>query len=359
MSNNPLPIIAVGALGLSSISCVISSLTGFLLSDDSNVESNTSTDTSNTSTDTSNTSTETDYTIPHQIEPGADGWCVGTDSVHQDVPGCGRICSSATNVGSKRDGTWGPWADNSTVASTCVGAKLDEIWEVQDDGIRKLADGYTLSTFGKPSYFEEGVEYTIKGSRDGGKYCANDDTDGMICDRDVASGWEKFKFTQVGSDIYGIKSMRTDKYCKDNLTGNMSCNHGLNAHEKLTIEKHGDKYSIKGPWGNKYCSDQPGGLICDTGHLQEWEKFTITKASDPAPASDPPLGGDIYHCLVDTDKTDIIGDWNFYGDSFTKNCAKKLDGENHSEETCLGVTHGRYPATGDPVITNYCKWELK
>ena len=159
MSNNStLPIIAVGALGLSSVSCVISSLTGFLLSDDSNVESNTSTsntstdtsntstDTSNTSTDTSNTSTETDYTIPHQIGLGTDGWCVETDAVHQDVPGCGRICSTAINVGSKRDGTWGPWADNSTVASTCVGAKLDEIWELQDDGIRKLADGYVVSS---------------------------------------------------------------------------------------------------------------------------------------------------------------------------------------------------------------------
>ena len=145
MSNNStLPIIAVGALGLSSVSCVISSLTGFLLSDDSNVESNTST--SNTSTDTSNTSTETDYTIPHQIGLGTDGWCVETDAVHQDVPGCGRICSTAINVGSKRDGTWGPWADNSTVASTCVGAKLDEIWELQDDGIRKLADGYVVSS---------------------------------------------------------------------------------------------------------------------------------------------------------------------------------------------------------------------
>ena len=156
MSNNSsLPIIAVGALGLSSISCVISSLTGFLVSGDSNVESNTSTsntstdtsntstDTSNTSTDTSNTSTEPDYAIPHQIPSGTDDWCLGDDkTVQQDVPGCGRICSSATNVGSKRDGTWGPWADNSTVASTCVGAKLDEIWEVQDDGTRKLADIY-------------------------------------------------------------------------------------------------------------------------------------------------------------------------------------------------------------------------
>jgi len=159
MSNSPLPIIAVGALGLSSVSCVISSFTGFLVSGDSNVESNnstsnTSTDTSNTSTsntstDTSNTSTSNTSTIPHHISQGTDGWCIGWGSIHQDVPGCGRICSNATHVGSKSDGTWGPWADNSTVASTCVGAKLDEIWEVQEDGTRKLADGYTLS--GKPS----------------------------------------------------------------------------------------------------------------------------------------------------------------------------------------------------------------
>jgi len=156
MSNNsPLPIIAVGALGLSSVSCVISSLTGFLVSDDSNVESNTSTsntstDTSNTSTSntstsntsTSNTSTEQDYAIPHQISLGTDGWCTDWGSVHQDVPGCGRICSSATNVESKTDGTSGPWAD-TTIA--CTGAKLDEIWEKQDDGTRKLADGYITS----------------------------------------------------------------------------------------------------------------------------------------------------------------------------------------------------------------------
>ena len=159
MSNSPLPIIAVGALGLSSISCVISSLTGFLVLDDSNVESNNSTSntntdtsnttTSNTNTNTSNTSTSNTFTIPHQIELGTDGWCKHSGAVHQDVPGCGRICSNATNVGSKSDGTWGPWADNTTVASTCIGAKLDEIWEVQSDGTRKLADGYTLTD--KPS----------------------------------------------------------------------------------------------------------------------------------------------------------------------------------------------------------------
>ena len=127
------------------------------------------------------------------------------------------------------------------------------------------------------SYFTEGVDYSIKGSREG-KYCTNDDI-GLICNRDVLGGWEKFQFTQVEGDIYGIKSMRSDKYCKDNKTDNMSCNNALNSHEKLTIEKHGDKYSIKGPLGNKYCSDQSGGLVCNTDHLQDWEKFTIKKVN--------------------------------------------------------------------------------
>ena len=194
MSNNStLPIIAVGALGLSSISCVISSLTGFLVSGDSNVESNTSTDTSNTSTDTSNTSTSNTstsntstsntstsntYTIPHQISLGTDGWCIGTDAVHQDVPGCGRICSSAINVGSKQDGTWGPWAD-TTIA--CTGAKLDEIWIENSTTVlgsnvttRKLADGYIVSKIPDGT----SVQCTtndLRGSNSGSVYRVNSD----------------------------------------------------------------------------------------------------------------------------------------------------------------------------------------
>ena len=84
-------------------------------------------------------------TIPHQISSGdADGWCWHDGiTVHQDVPGCGRICSSPVNVGSKSDGTWGPWADTTV---ECAGAKLDEIWELQGDGTRKLADWGAVSS---------------------------------------------------------------------------------------------------------------------------------------------------------------------------------------------------------------------
>ena len=234
MSNNSsLPIIAVGALGLSSISCVISSFTGFLVSGDSNVESNTSTSntsTSNTSTDTpkksvtesigtSNTNTDPEYTIPHQIFSGTDGWCIaGTDSVHQDVPGCGRICSSAINVGSKRDGTWGPWADNTTVSSTCVGAKLDEIWEVQDDGTRKLADGYTLSESAEGTLHYGGDSNL---GRDGRNACnMTDDDKKYACDNDSelvgigsgASCGHKFYNTDQGKGSVISSTSEYDKF---------------------------------------------------------------------------------------------------------------------------------------------------
>ena len=198
MSNNSsLPIIAVGALGLSSISCVVSSLTGFLVSDDSNVESNTSTDTSNTSTSntntsntstsntstsntstsntstsntsTSNTSTSNTYTIPYQIDLGTDEWCWHPGAVHQDVPGCGRICSDLTKIGSKTDGTWGPW-ESTTIA--CNGAKLDEIWEVQDDGTRKLADGYSTSKL-KEGISVQCTTNDLRGSNSGSVYRVN------------------------------------------------------------------------------------------------------------------------------------------------------------------------------------------
>ena len=126
------------------------------------------------------------------------------------------------------------------------------------------------------SYFTEGVNYSIKGGRDG-KYCTNDK--GLICNRSAIAGWEKFKFIHQGDNIYAIKSMRSGKQCKDNRGDVSKCDTDhIQGHEKFVIEKHGDKYSIKGGWGNKYCSDQSVGLVCNTDHLLGWEKFTITKA---------------------------------------------------------------------------------
>jgi hypothetical protein len=68
--------------------------------------------------------------IPHQIDSGADGWCgANTNTLHQDVPGCGRICSSWEYVGRKDKNTWGLWGDNQNNID-CPAAKLDQVWKL-------------------------------------------------------------------------------------------------------------------------------------------------------------------------------------------------------------------------------------
>ena len=77
--------------------------------------------------------------IPHQIDGGSDGWCNHGNSVHQDVPGCGRICSDSNHVGRKDKGTWGSW--NAYPGSVeCPAAKLDQVWKMEGNS-RKLAVG--------------------------------------------------------------------------------------------------------------------------------------------------------------------------------------------------------------------------
>lgn len=81
----------------------------------------------------------TPSTIPHQIAGGSDGWCGHANSVHQDVPGCGRICSDANTVGSKNKNTWGSW-DKYPGSVDCPAAKLDEVYQFLN-GKRSLRVG--------------------------------------------------------------------------------------------------------------------------------------------------------------------------------------------------------------------------
>jgi len=77
--------------------------------------------------------------IPHQKDGGADGWCNHANAVHQDVPGCGRICSDSNTVGRKDKGTWGSW-DAYPGSVECPAAKLDQVWKMEGNS-RKLAIG--------------------------------------------------------------------------------------------------------------------------------------------------------------------------------------------------------------------------
>ncbi len=87
--------------------------------------------------------------IPHQIPRATDGWCGHANSVHQDVPGCGRICSDVNAVGSKNKNTWGSW-DKYPGSIDCPAAKLDQVYQVVN-GKRSLKVG-KFSEPNKPTY---------------------------------------------------------------------------------------------------------------------------------------------------------------------------------------------------------------
>jgi len=113
----------------------------------------------------------TPSTIPHQIPRAADGgWCGHANSVHQDVPGCGRICSDVNAVGSKNKNTWGSW-DKYPGSVDCPAAKLDEVYQFLN-GKRSLRVGKVSGTSvpavdltgGFKWYYYEGSYFSVPSS---------------------------------------------------------------------------------------------------------------------------------------------------------------------------------------------------
>jgi len=210
------------------------------------------------------------FSIPNQIHLGTvDGWCGHANAVHQDVPGCGRICSDTVNVGSKNKNTWGSW-NNYPGSVDCPAAKLDEIYQVLD-GKRSLRVG-SLST----DLFASGNVLYLKGGKNN-KYCA-DEGNTIKCNRNGIGGWEKFKIIKNNDNTYSFKGGKNNKYCADE--GNtIKCNrNGIGGWEKFKIIKNNDNtYSFKGGKNNKYCADEGNKIICDRSAIGSWEKFEVGK----------------------------------------------------------------------------------
>ena len=110
--------------------------------------------------------------IPHQINLAGD-WCGHEGAVHQDVPGCGRICSDTENVGKKDIGAWGTW-ESTYSKFACPEAKLDKIWKDDDGGKKKLVIGSPSTNSPAPAAVEEpsvvpaNIEEKSTGSNDWG-----------------------------------------------------------------------------------------------------------------------------------------------------------------------------------------------
>jgi len=82
-------------------------------------------------------SKSTIYDVPYQIllsgfsgSKYKDDWCKQGPAVHQDVPGCGRICSNNTHAW-RKDKDYGKkksWSEYPGSVD-CPAAKLDEVWQ--------------------------------------------------------------------------------------------------------------------------------------------------------------------------------------------------------------------------------------
>jgi hypothetical protein len=221
------------------------------------------------------------FTIPHQIASGADGWCVANGAtVHQDVPGCGRICSDTVNVGRKDKNTWGSW-NNYPGSVDCPAAKLDEVYQYLN-GKRSLRVGKVSGVKVDPmKQFTTGEQLYIKGAKrneeEERKYCA-DEGNTIKCNRGGIGGWEKFRFNKNSDGTYSFRGGRHNKYCADE--GNtIKCNRGgIGGWEKFKIIKNNDNtYSFKGGKNNKYCADEGNKIICDRSAIGSWEKFEVGK----------------------------------------------------------------------------------
>merc|ERR1719394_927789 len=76
---------------------------------------------------------------PHVIALGTDGWCGHAEGVHQDVPGCGRVCSDVTHRGVKNTDTWAPIAE--VPCSACPAAQWPGCVKLCDETENFEVDG--------------------------------------------------------------------------------------------------------------------------------------------------------------------------------------------------------------------------
>ena len=288
--------------------------------DDSECEYDTDSDT-DTGTDTDTDTDDSDTGVPYQISLSTDdNYCSDWGAIHQQVPGCGRICSSEEKRGIKTtdSSNWVVWGSEAGISSDCITAsKIDKIWEVQSGSStnRKLADGYTLSNYPAGT--------SVK--------CGKNDL--RSDNTSVYRVSENGKLRHYPNPT--IAASWDSNWAESKTIGDC---------EGLTLGDDLESKSVDGGSGSGSDSDSDSGSGSSPG-----SSGTNSDSSS----------NNVYHCVLDTAKKDgFPGDWDWFLNSFIKNCETNL-GENHSEETCLNVKHGYYPISGDPVITKYCKWELK
>jgi hypothetical protein len=210
--------------------------------------------------------------IPHQIASSTDDWCWHDGkTVHQDVPGCGRICSSATHVGRKDKDNWGTWVDNKDNID-CPDAELDEIWEVQADGSRKLV-------VGKPSkaFYEDCGYYVIQSRYD---YYLKDIGDGVLRadERLNIPGIKGWTFERTDSDTYKYKIKGPEGYYLKDMDlndGAIRLDKRSWAASKWNISGTQTKLNIISDSGNYLCMNNTGKIFIHGSNIPESNAWSV------------------------------------------------------------------------------------
>uniref|UniRef100_A0A0G4HLP4 Bulb-type lectin domain-containing protein n=1 Tax=Chromera velia CCMP2878 TaxID=1169474 RepID=A0A0G4HLP4_9ALVE len=122
-------------------------------------------------------------------------------------------------------------------------------------------------------------EYSMKSKRHDHAFCS-DEHDKIRCNRSGAGGsWEKWRFEFKGDKV-ALKGGQHGKYCSDEGSNGVLCNRdGFHSQEEFQLMPMGDRtYALRGARG-KFCADDDSNrMVCDRDWPRgPWEQFEIRK----------------------------------------------------------------------------------
>jgi hypothetical protein len=164
-----------------------------------------------------------------------------------------KYCSDDTNVRCDRDAV-GAWEKFKIERSSAI-------------------DATALLT--NPSSSSRDVY--LKGGREN-KYCEPLGTGKQIQCNWPTKPSTPFKLNDIGSGEYTLQL--NNKYCSDDSSGYVKCDRdAVGAWEKFKGTMTGDELVLKGGRSNKYCSDDSGfGFVkCNRDAVGGWEKFKMER----------------------------------------------------------------------------------
>jgi hypothetical protein len=157
---------------------------------------------------------------PHKIKLGGqDGWCNSDGSIHQDVPGCGRVCSSGGDnpLFGMKDTTdegleWQQWdtSNSQSIIEACPDAKIDELWDTSDFNNVTMKPGVSKSDKdlrfeAKPGHTK--TQYVTLVDESGGGNLINHNRHGVSCSKpgEYLTGFQRSGLIETDEGNEGFK----------------------------------------------------------------------------------------------------------------------------------------------------------